>query len=173
MSVSILRPLGALALTAALAVVLVAGLGACGFKLRAAAEVPPELSPVYVQAGAGSRAAAAMLETLDVSGVPVAGNPADGRLVIRILQESRSARVAAVDRNGKVIAQELHYRVRFDALGPGGRELLAPETLDLVRTFENPDVEVLGKQQEAELIYQDLTDEAAVRILTRLRAVLG
>jgi LPS-assembly lipoprotein len=41
-----------------------------------------------------------------------------------------------------------------------------------VRTFENPDVEVLGKQQEAELIYQDLTDEEAIRILARMRAAL-
>jgi LPS-assembly lipoprotein len=41
-----------------------------------------------------------------------------------------------------------------------------------VRTYENPDVEVLGKQLEADLIYEDLAQDAADRILARLRAKL-
>ena len=114
-----------------------------------------------------------MLRFLAVSGVPVAASAADARLIVRILGESRSSRVAAVDRDGKVIASELHYRVFFDAVAPDGTALLSSETLDLVRTYENPDVEVLGKQQEAELIYQDLIEDAADRILMRLRVALG
>jgi LPS-assembly lipoprotein len=80
--------------------------------------------------------------------------------------------VAAVDSSGKVLAYELHYLVRFDAVGPDGSQRCPAQTLDLVRTFDNPDVEVLGKQLEEELIYQDFATDAADRILMRLRAVL-
>lgn len=154
------------------AALLTAGLGACGFKLRGVVDVPPELAPIYVQASPGSPVGEAMMRSLAVSGVPLAASSADARLIVRILGESRSSRVAAVDRDGKVIASELHYRVVFDAVAPDGTALRSSETLDLVRTYENPDVEVLGKQQEAELIYEDLVEDAADRILMRLRVAL-
>ena len=63
--------------------------------------------------------------------------------------------------------------MRFDAVGKDGKERMPPQTLDLVRTFDNPDVEVLGKQLEEELIIQDFATDAADRILMRLRAVLA
>lgn len=156
-----------------LAGLLAATLAGCGFHLRGAAEVPPELSPVYIQADPGSRVSSALQGFLAMSKVQLAPNPAEARLIVRILGESRSSRVAAVDRNGKVIAEELHLRVRFDVLGPDRTQRLEPQSLDLVRTYENPDVEVLGKQQEAELIYADLSEDAADRILMRLRAALN
>lgn len=159
-----LRPLVVLLLAATLA--------ACGFQLRGTAEIPPDLSPIYVQAAEGSPVRAALQRRLELNAGALTGNAAEARLVVRVLGESRSTRVAAVDRGGKVIAQELHLRVRFDAAGPDGSPRLAAQTLDLVRTFENPDVEVLGKQQEAALIYEDLVEDAADRILLRLRAAL-
>ena len=159
-----LRPLLVLLLTATLV--------GCGFQLRGTAEIPQELSPIYVQAAEGSPVRAAMLRRLELNPGASTGNAAQARLLVRLLSESRSSRVAAVDRGGKVIARELHLRVRFDAASPDGSQRLPPQTLDLVRTFENPDVEVLGKQEEADLIYEDLVEDAADRILLRLRAAL-
>ncbi len=147
-------------------------LPACGFHLRGTTEIPPELSPIYVQASAGSPVRAAMLRRLELNPGALTAKPSDARLLVRILDESRASRVAAVDRAGKVIAQELHLRVRFDATTADGQQRLSPQALDLVRTYQNPDVEVLGKQQEADLIYEDLSEDAADRILLRLRASL-
>ena len=41
-----------------------------------------------------------------------------------------------------------------------------------MRDFVNPDTEVLGKQLEADLIFEDMQHEAAERILQRLRTAL-
>lgn len=153
------------------ALVALAILTGCGFKLRGTVEIPPELNPMYVQGG-GETLRAAILQRLEFSDVRLASGHQDARVVIRIKGESRGSRVAAVDRGGKVIASELHYRVTFDAVVPGGGKQVSPQTLDLVRTYNNPDVEVLGKQLEADLIYEDLAEDAADRILERLRAVL-
>jgi LPS-assembly lipoprotein len=115
---------------------------------------------------------AALLQRLQYSGVRLAPRPQDARVVIRILGDSRGSRVAAVDRGGKAVARELHYRVTFDVTGGDGKERIPAQTIDLVRTYENPDFEVLGKQLEEDLIYEDLVQDAAERILGRLRAVL-
>jgi LPS-assembly lipoprotein len=147
-------------------------LSACGFHLRGAVTVPAELSPVYVESQGGSQVGRAILRSLEASQVPQAASAAEARTLVRVLGESRTSRVAAVDRSGKMLARELHLRVTFDAVGPDGAERVKRQALDLTRTFNNPDVEVLGKQLEEDLIYQDLADDAAERILERLGAAL-
>lgn len=157
---------------AILAFLMPLALAGCGFHLRGAVEIPAELSPMYIQAPAGSAVRPAIEDQIRGGSVRLASNAADARLILRILSEDRTNRVAAVDANGKILAYELHYLVRFDAVGADGRQLVPPQTLDLIRNFDNPDVEVLGKQLEEEMIYSDLAVDAADRILMRLRAVL-
>jgi LPS-assembly lipoprotein len=159
-----------LVLSAALAVTLLMG---CGFHLRGAVEIPPELNPLYIQSAPGSPVRRAIEDQLTGSAVQLAAGPGPAKLILRILSETRFSRVAAVDSSGRVLAYELHYLVRYDAVGKDGKERMPPQTLDLVRTFDNPDVEVLGKQLEEELIFQDFATDAADRILMRLRAVLA
>jgi LPS-assembly lipoprotein len=144
----------------------------CGFKLRGEVEVPADLNPIFIQPGGGSPVAQAIRDRLRGTQVRLAANAKDAKLVLRILGEARSSRVVAVNRSGKVLSFELYYRVTFDAQGPDGKERLSRQQIDLVRGFDNPDTEVLGKQLEGELIYQDMIDDAADRVLIRLRAAL-
>jgi LPS-assembly lipoprotein len=148
------------------------GLVGCGFKLRGEVEIPPDLNPMFIQAGGGSPVAQAIRDRLRGTQVRLAANAKEAKLVLRILSEQRSSRVVAVDRSGKVLSFELHYRLAFDAVGDDGQGRLPRQDIDLVRGFDNPDTEVLGKQLESELIYQDLIDDAADRVLIRLRAAL-
>ena len=149
-----------------------AALTGCGFHLRGSLEIPEALNPLFIQAPAGSLLHQAFADRLAGSDVRLAATPAEARLIVRILSEERSSRVAAVDANGKVLAYELHYLIRFDAVGADGGQRVPPQSMDLIRNFDNPEVEVLGKQLEEELIYRDFATDAADRILMRLRAVL-
>lgn len=167
------RPIGTrdfFAITVFLATVLLTS--SCGFKLRGQVEIPPEINPMFIQSPGESPVGSAIVERLQGSQVRLAARPQDARVIVRIASESRGSRVAAVDRDGKALAYELHYQVSFDAVAPDGKELVPLQTLDVVRSQDNPDVEVLGKQLEADLIYEDLIRDAANRILNRLRAVL-
>ncbi len=146
------------------------GLVGCGFKLRGAMDIPPDLNPLYIQSSASSPVAQAIRDRLRGTQVQLAANAKEAKLVLRILSERRNSRVVAVDRSGKVLSYELFYLVAFDAVGPDGKQRLARQDLELVRGFDNPDTEVLGKQLEGELLYQDMIDDAADRVLIRLRA---
>ena len=134
------RRLGLL-VTMLMALSLVTG---CGFKLRGAVEIPSNFSPVFVETPGSSKVGAILRERFQISGVPQATSPKDARSLVRILSESRNSRVGALDSNGKIIATELFLDLRFDARDATGKVLIEPRALEISRTFENADVEVLG-----------------------------
>jgi len=146
-------------------------LGGCGFHLRGATELPPGMSPAFVQANPGSAIAGALNEALRSNGIQIAAGAQDAGLVVRIVEEESDNRVLAVNSAGKVIAYEIRYKVGF-AASAGGRTL-ERQTVEQAREYVNPDIEVLGKEQEAALIRQDMLRDVADRILRRLKAQLG
>ncbi len=154
-----------------LGLVCLAQLG-CGFRLRGVVEIPAELNPVYIQAAGNSPVRAALVDQLAGGDVVLAATAGEANLILRILSESRYSQVVAVDSGGRVLAYELHYLVSYDAVTPDGVQKVPGQSLDLIRNFDNPDVEVLGKQLEEALIYQDFARDAADRILMRLRVTL-
>lgn len=144
----------------------------CGFHLRGAVDIPPGLEPIYIQSG--GLVGQAIDERLRGSGVSVTGADKEAGMILRILGQSRSSRVVAVDRAGKALAYALEFRVRFDAVDAGGQQLIPEQQITLERTFDdNPDVAVLGKQLESDIIYQDMADDAADQVLLRLRAAVA
>ncbi|MGB5830639.1 MAG: LPS assembly lipoprotein LptE [Thiohalocapsa sp.] len=144
----------------------------CGFHLRGAVDIPPELSPLFIQSG--GVVGEAIEARLAGSGVGLTANPADAGMVLRIRSQSRTSRVVAVDIDGKALAYVLTYRVSFDARDGTGKSLVPVQTLALDRTFDdNPNVAVLGKELESDIIYQDLASDAADQVLLRLRAALA
>jgi len=155
-----------------LALAMLLSAGACGFRLRGTLDVPAELNPMLIEAPQGSRVRGAIVERLEGSQVRLAQGRQDARVVVRLGNERQSSRVIAVDRDGKVLARELLFGVDFEAVAPDGKSLVPKQDVDVVRSYDNPDVEVLGKQREAELIMEDMVNDAADRILIRLRAAL-
>ena len=151
---------------------LAALLGGCGFHLRGAAEVPQELSPIYVQTAGAFRVGRALRIALRGNDIELAASPAEAAMIIRILQEIQDSRVNAVNSQGKVIARDLIYRVSFDAIDAGGGQLAQRQTITLSREHVNPEEEVIGKAEEAEMIRRDMAEDMADRILRRLKAQL-
>lgn len=147
-------------------------LGGCGFQLRGTTQVPAALSPVYVKAAGDSRLRGQLTEILRNGGMNFAAEAGQANTVIRILEERQDDRVTAVNSEGKIIGSELQYRVRFDAVRGDGSELVAPQTIRLAREYVNPEVEVIGKAEEGVLIRQDMVQDMAGRILSRLKAKL-
>ncbi len=153
----------------ALPLVVLAG---CGFHLRGALEIPADLVPLYLQPETGSPVMQAVKYELSGGTVPLAPSADKAKLILRITAEGRSSRVVATNNAGKVLAYELHYLVTYEAVAADGKVRIPKQKLDLVRTFDNPDVEVLGKQLEEAQIYQEFAIDAADRILMRLRTQL-
>ena len=145
----------------------------CGFQLRGAQEIPVALNPAFIQASASSGVARELRRVFRASKVQLAATPDQAQGRIRILKERYRTRVLSVDGQGKVVEYALHLEIEFDVVDPQGQELLARQSLNMTRSHINPEVQVLGKQQEESLIRNDMQRDAAVRLLHRIRAGLA
>lgn len=152
-------------------------LAGCGFQLRGvgAAQLPADWTPVLIESGGEVGALVASQLTRSAGAeAAVTNDPAAARLRIRVQSQSRSSEVVALDPEGKGIAYDLIYSVRFDAVDAGGNPIMNPQTIRVDRTFDDdPNDAVLGKAEEAEIIYQELVQEAANQLVFRVRAYLN
>jgi LPS-assembly lipoprotein len=144
----------------------------CGFQLRGATEIPPQLSPVYVETRGNSQVRHPLHTALRAGGAEVTGSREQAGTVIRILAENQDSRVNAVDSQGKVVANELLYWVTFDAVKADGTQLAIRQTIRIAREHINPEDEVIGRAEEANMIRRDMAEDMADRILRRLKAQL-
>jgi LPS-assembly lipoprotein len=143
-----------------------AALPACGFHLRGQAELPfstvavPNRSPLGVDIGRNITYR---------SGTKVVENSADAEAVLNIIGESRERVILSLNTQGQVQEYTLRYRLIFSVSDPKGAPIIPTSEIVLRRdiTFNN---QVLAKEQEAELLYRDMRNDAVQQVLNRLAA---
>lgn len=148
----------------ALAIVTLAG---CGFHLRGAVDLP--FKTVYVDGGGYPDIKAAMENALRTgSGVEVLPGPEKAEVVVNILGAGNEKRILSLGGTGKVREYQLIYRLSFSATY-NGKPSIAPQQIELQRDMTYDDTQVLAKQQEEALLYQNMKDDAIFQLLRRLK----
>lgn len=112
---------------------------------------------------------AALSGVLEVNGVEVV-DAERASATLRVIERNRGRRVLSVGADGKVREFELFTTVRFRVAGQGDTPILETQTLTLTRDFLFDQTSVLGKAEEAELLYEDMEDELVRLMLYRLEA---
>jgi LPS-assembly lipoprotein len=110
-----------------------------------------------------------LVEVLRSSNVTLVSAPDQASMILRVISVTEDSRVASVDASGKVLEYQLRFQTQFDARDVKGEELIPSQTVTMTRTYLNPDVEVLGKQQEAATIRAEMIRDVADRIVRRLQ----
>ena len=152
---------------AAIPAALVAG---CGFRLRRVEGMP--FSTLYVDAPAGSAVAQRIRSSLARSGHTRLAEPAsEAEAVLRLSEEVRSKAILALSGAGRVTEYRLGLQLTYSVSGTAGGVLAANETIELNRDMTYDDAQVLAKGAEERLLYRDMEDSAARRILRRLQAI--
>lgn len=146
--------------------------GGCGYQLRGAVSLPPELDGIHV---AGPRdVGAALTLVLDSGGIQVQSSRDSASAVLRVRDELFDRRVLSVDAStGKEREFELAYRVEFELIGADGEALLPMQTVSLVRDYVFDANAVLGKSREQDVLHAEMRRDAATRIVRRIAASLG
>ena len=142
----------------------------CGFQLRRHDGVP--FNRVYLDAPAGS-AVAQRLRALLVQGgrtkLVSSANEADA--VVRLGNDARTRTILSLSGAGRVTEFRLGLTISYSVLGREGQVLAETETIELTRDLTYDDRQVLAKGAEEALLYRDMDDIAALRILRRLQAL--
>jgi LPS-assembly lipoprotein len=151
----------------ALPAVLAAG---CGFKLRQAGELP--FATLYIDAapesGVAQRLRAMVVATRATRLVPTA---AEAEVVLRLGGETRSKSILSLSGAGRVTEYRIGLRLTNTVVGKDGRVWAEAETIELQRDMTYDDALLLAKAAEERLLYRDMEDSAALRIMRRLQAL--
>lgn len=145
-------------------------LQACGFRLRGAVEMPPELQNTVAEGVApysalgeslsrSWRQSDAQLDFGEAAG-------AAARLVIQ--HEDVTRRTLSVDSAGRLNEYELRYQVSFTLEDAGGQPLLQNQSISVRRSYQFDPNNALAMDDEEARLERLLVKEAALQMMRRI-----
>lgn len=154
----------------ALAVVL--ALSACGFHLRNALTLPPDLGPVrVVSVDRYSPLAESLAQALTRAGATAADASIGDAAVLDLLSEQWGDSPVAVDEFGRTVELSLRYAVIFELRKADGMALVPRQTIELARDYISNPVNSIGTEGEREILQREMRREMTASVLRRIEAV--
>ena len=142
----------------------------CGFQLRRLEAIP--FASLYVDAPPGSAVAQRMMASLKRNKTTrLTASAGEAEAVLKIHSEARSKVILSLSGAGRVTEYRLGLNVSYTVSGKNDRSLAVPEVIELSRDLTYDGAQLLAKSAEEGLLYRDMEESAALRILRRLQAI--
>jgi LPS-assembly lipoprotein len=142
----------------------------CGFQLRGAVDLPALYEKVYVVERGYSDIGKPLKKALQDAGSVMVNSASSATAVITLL--SRGAKRRDLNVSAREIKEyELQLNIAFVVQDHTGKQLSEQQVVNVVRTFQNDENNVLGKDNEEQLIRQEMNQTAVIQILYRLKAL--
>lgn len=157
------------------AVLLLLVLSGCGFHLRNALSLPPDLGPLQIQArDPYSQLVLDLEQALARSGAEIvpAATPVEGEhAVLHIIGEHWGNTPIAIDQFGRSQEFSLRYAVIFDVEHADGSDLVPQQAIELARDYVSAPTRSIGTEGEREILAREMRREMVNSILRRIDAV--
>lgn len=155
-----------------LSALLVLSLAACGFQLRDALVLPPDLGPVKVRSvDRYSPLAESLARSLTRAGAVPAAADATDSAVLDIQAEEWGDTPISVDSFGRAQEFSLRYAVVFELRRADGSTMVPQQTIELARDYISVPTQSEGTEGEREILVRELQREMAAAVLRRIDAV--
>ncbi len=144
--------------------------GGCGFRLRG--PQPLDFATIHIGVSDLTEFGAQLRRQVLTSGTTtVVEDPAQADVTLHILTADRGREILSLTGAGKVREYQLTLRIRFRLVDKSGADLIPPTNLLARREYTFDDSQVLGKEQEEALLYNDMQTDLVQQIMRRLAAV--
>lgn len=144
-------------------------LGACGFHLRGHGAFVLPFQTLYVKsANDYTPFIKELKQAIQVNEVQITDAPEQAQLTLHIVSEASDRQILSLSGGGRVREYRLLYRISLRAYDKKQQEWLAPQEIASQRDFSYDDSQVLAKEQEEALLYQDMRGDAVQQVLRRL-----
>ncbi len=144
-------------------------LGACGFHLRGQNEFALPFQTLYIKSASDYAPFIVELKrAIEASGVQVTDSAGQAQLTLHIVSEISDKQILSLSGAGRVREYRLQYRISLRAFDQKQQEWLTPEEITLRRDFSYDATQILAKEQEESLLYQDMRSDAVQQVLRRL-----
>ena len=146
-------------------------LAACGFQMRGAASVPPEMARTYIAADdQRSLFYRRLRDSLRGIGVNVVDSPVEATATFSIVSDIAGQRVLSVSARNVPREFEVFYTVLY-SLQTEDATLLEARSQTLTRDYTWDETRVLGKEKEEALLREAIVDDLVRIVLIQLSAI--
>lgn len=155
---------------AATAVLLALVLAGCGFQLRSALTLPPDLGPIQVEGrGRYSPLADALSLALQRAGATVVEGRGEEQVArLRVLSERWGSTPISIDAQGRAQEYVLRYAVVFELVHADGEELVPQQAVELARDYIRSPTNLTGADSERELLTREMRRDMVASIIRRI-----
>jgi LPS-assembly lipoprotein len=155
----------------AIACLLALLVSACGFHLRNALTLPPDLGPVRVESrDPYSPLALSLEQALRRAGAEVVEVPSRDVAVLDIVSERWANMPLSVDAQGRALEYTLRYAVFFELRDADGTTVVPQQGVELMRDYVSPPENTIGTDSESEILARELRREMIAAVLRRIDA---
>ena len=146
-------------------------LAGCGFQLRDAARLPPEMASTQLVIGDEysilARRVRVMLEQSGVRFVPAG----EASAILEIPDNQVVTEVLTIADNARVREYRVTHTVRFRLTDASGQELIGWQTLRQAREISFDEQKILAVSREEEYVKKDLAETLARLLVARLETI--
>jgi LPS-assembly lipoprotein len=155
----------------AIACLLALLVSACGFHLRNALTLPPDLGPVRVESrDPYSPLALSLEQALRRAGAEVVEGPERDVAVLDIVSERWADAPLSVDAQGRAQEYTMRYAVFFRLTAADGSEMVPMQGIELARDYVAQAENIIGIEGESEILARELRREMIAAVLRRIDA---
>lgn len=147
-------------------------LSGCGFHLRNALVLPPDLGPVQVKSGDPYSALALSLsQALERAGaISAPEDSTENVAVLDLLSERWGNMPLSIDERGRAQEFTLRYAVVFELRAADGTVLVPRQVIELSRDYVSPPANSIGTDSERDILTREMQREMTSSILRRIDA---
>jgi LPS-assembly lipoprotein len=146
-------------------------LGGCGFHLRGAPEIPPEMARTYIDTeDRYSLFYRRLTDGLEQAGVEVVDSADDATAELVVMADETGQRVLSVSARNVPTEYEVYYTVYY-SLVSGRSVLMEPRLQTLTRDYTYDETRVLGKAREEQLLREAIAEDLVRVVLMQLSSL--
>jgi LPS-assembly lipoprotein len=144
-------------------------LAACGFHLRGQGGFTFPFQTLLIQtSNANAPLILDLKRAVQLNGVKLVDTSENAQLTLHIVSETMSKQILSLSDAGRVREYQLNYRVSLRAYDSKQQEWVSADEIVLQRYLSYDNTQVLAKEMEETLLYQDMRADAVQQILRRL-----
>ena len=146
-------------------------LAGCGFQLRGAVTVPPEMSRTFIETDdRHSLFYRGLRDSLRAAGVEIVDSPVDATATFSITSDNTNQRVLSVSARNVPTEYEVYYTVVYGVV-TRDRSLLSLRSQTLTRDYTWDESRVLGKEKEEQVLREAIVDDLIRIVLFQLSGI--
>lgn len=144
-------------------------LGACGFHLRGQGGETFPFQTLFIQApDVNVPFIVELRRTAQLYGIKLAESAESAQLTLQIVSETTSKQILSMSSLGRVNEFQLNYRISLRAYDSKLQEWISADEILLQRYLSYDPTQILAKEMEETLLYQDMRKDAVQQVLRRL-----